>query len=196
MSEIGAVLSTVEATIARSSDADNYPRRVASEHPVDPRLRRGRLLALTLVSSLLLRISAGVAGFFSVAASPLKRRARRHARAAGRIEPRLICAVEEAGQRIEVLGGDRVVLVVVAARATDRHGEEPGTNRDRAIDGVLDAILLVDGAVLIRPLAEAEECRCQFLLLRRVRQQVAGELPGRERSRACSCFSAPMTQSR
>ena len=42
----------------------------------------------------------------------------------GRVEARLVGAVEEPGQRVEVLVADRVVLVIVAARAADGQPEE------------------------------------------------------------------------
>ena len=71
-----------------------------------------------------------------------------------------------------------------------------GADRVRAVDRVLDAVLLVDGAVLGRPLADAQERRGQLLLLRVARQQVAGELPGGELVERHVLLKAPITQSR
>ena len=88
-------------------------------------------------------------------------------RAAGRVEAGLVGAVEEPGQRVEVLLADRVVLVVVAARAPDRQPEKRRADRVGPIDGVLDAVLFVDRAVLRRSFADAQERRRQRLLLSR-----------------------------
>ena len=112
---------------------------------------------------------------------PRQRRAALNAAEARRVGAGLVVAVEERAERVVVGLLDRVVLVVVAARAADREPQERGAERVvRALDHVLGFVLRVDRAVLGRALADAQERRREDLLARRVRQQVAGELPRAE----------------
>ena len=72
---------------------------------------------------------------------------------------------------------DRIVLVVVAARAAEREAQERDPKRVvRALYHVLGFVLGVDRTVLRRALADAQERRRENLLLGGVREQIAGEL--------------------
>lgn len=70
--------------------------------------------------------------------------------------------------------------MVVATRATEREPEEHRTRRRRAIDGVLDQILLGDRAAFVRRDVIAQESRRDARRVRRIRQQVSGDLLGQE----------------
>ncbi len=109
---------------------------------------------------------------------PRQRRAALNPAEARRVGARLVVAVEECAERVVVGLLDRIVLVVVAARAADREPQERGSERVvRALDHVLGFVLGVDRAVLGRALADAQIRRREDLLARRIRQQIAGELP-------------------
>src|SRR6185503_13872314 len=109
---------------------------------------------------------------------PWQRRAALDAAEAGRVRAGLVVAVEERAERVVVGLRDRIVLVVVAARAADREPQERDAERVvRSLDHVLGLVLGVDRAVLGRALAHAQVRRREDLLARRIRQQVAGELP-------------------
>ena len=95
-----------------------------------------------------------------------------------RIESRFVGVVVEPGHRVIVLVADRVVLVIVTSRTADRQTQKRRSHGVVPIDHVLDAILLVDRAVFRRPLPHSQERGREPLLLRRLRQQIARELPG------------------
>ena len=67
--------------------------------------------------------------------------------------------------------------MVVAAGALEGQAEEGGAEGVHAVDDVGDAELLLDDAALLVLHVEAVEGRREALVLRGVRQQVAGELP-------------------
>jgi hypothetical protein len=75
---------------------------------------------------------------------------------------------------------DRVELVIVAARAAHGEPQERSAERVRSVDHVLDAILLVDDAVLGAAPVQPTERGREPLILGRLRLQVARKLPGAE----------------
>ena len=76
----------------------------------------------------------------------------------------------------EVALGDGVEFVVVAAAAGHRGAQPKGGHRFHLVKNVLHAILLRDAAALAINHVVAIEGRRQPLLVRRLRQQVAGKL--------------------
>ena len=96
------------------------------------------------------------------------------------VEAGLGRVAEEGGQRVEILGRERVELVVVALRAVGRQAQVDPADRLHAVGGVVGEVLFDDGAAFIgRGVAPLETGRDQ-LRLRRIRQQVAGDLLDRE----------------
>ena len=100
--------------------------------------------------------------------------------AAPAVEAELGHVVEEGEELVELLVGDRIELVRVAARAPHRQAHERGGGRLDAIDDVLDLILVGNRPTLEVDHVVAIEARRHLLIARRVRQQVAGELLDRE----------------
>ena len=90
---------------------------------------------------------------------------------------RFVYAVEERIQRIKILLRDRIELVVVAARTLEGLREEGCAHCVHAIHHVGDSKFLLDRAAFLRLHVVSIKCRRQYLVLRRVRQQVSGELP-------------------
>ena len=90
---------------------------------------------------------------------------------------------EDAGERVVVLGRNRVVLVVVTAGAADgqaEHAAADGIDAIVALVGVRD----LDGAVVVVPRPEAEEAqRRQMPHALRPVEQIGGELRGRRTGR-------------
>ena len=115
---------------------------------------------------------------------------------AGRIVAGFVVAVEKRAQLVVLALTDRVVAVVVAARAAKREAHERRAERVvGSLDHVLDLVFSVDRAVLRGTLADAKECRCEQLLFGGVRKQVAGKLPRSElveRHVAVECFDYPV----
>ena len=97
-----------------------------------------------------------------------------------RQKPVLVLVAKHRRHREVVPLGNRVVLVVVAARALHRQPHEAVA---RGHDAVVDAILaefLGDRTAFEGHAMQAVECRRHPLVLRGVRQQVACELFGQE----------------
>ena len=88
--------------------------------------------------------------------------------------------VVEREHRIVFALRDRVVLVVVAAGAFQRQAEQRFAGGMRAVGYVLHAELFIDDPVLGIHHVVPVEARRDELLPARIRQQVAGELPGHE----------------
>ena len=88
--------------------------------------------------------------------------------------------VEEREHPVVVLLRDRVVFVIVTAGAFGREAEQGGAGRADAVGDVFDAVFLVDDAAFGVDDVVAVEGRGQPLGVRRIRQQVAGELFGDE----------------
>ncbi len=97
-----------------------------------------------------------------------------------RVQPRLLDRIEEGVEAVELLLGDRIELVVVAARAAHRQAEEDGRGRRGAVDRVLDEILLGDRAALVARHVVAVETARDLLALGRVREEVSRDLLGEE----------------
>ncbi len=95
-------------------------------------------------------------------------------------QPGLVDAVEERAQRVVVALRDRIELVVVAAGALERQAQHRRAERVDAIRDVFLAELLLDAAAFVRLAVQAVERGRQALLVGRVRQQIAGQLPGEE----------------
>ena len=91
--------------------------------------------------------------------------------------PRLVHAVEEAEEAEVFLLRQRVVLVIVAARALRADAEERAPERVDAIDDVLRPVFLRDDAAFLALHVIAIEAGRENLLVGRVREQIAGELP-------------------
>ena len=81
-----------------------------------------------------------------------------------RVESGLVDAVEEAEERVEILLGDRVVLVVVAPRALEGQPQERGSEGDGAVGDVLGPPLLLDRSPLVGLAVVPVEGRGQDLL--------------------------------
>src|SRR5262249_17493133 len=92
----------------------------------------------------------------------------------------LVDVGEEGGEAVEVLLGERVVLVVVAL-GTAQGGAEPGPAEVAdAVGGVLGPVLAVLGAALVGGLEDAVVAGGDALLLGGAWEQVAGQLLHRE----------------
>jgi len=88
--------------------------------------------------------------------------------------------VEESVEGVEIVRGDRVVLVIVADGAAGGQ-PHPGLGRGTcAIDGVAEVPLRLDRAPLAGRHIAAVEARGDPLIDRRVGDQVASELVDRE----------------
>src|SRR5207247_804784 len=74
--------------------------------------------------------------------------------------------LEEGEQRVEVALGDRVILVVMTARAFEGEAEEGGAHRVDAVDDVGDPELLLDDAPLLVLHVQPVERGSQALVLR------------------------------
>src|SRR5438477_6727162 len=95
---------------------------------------------------------------FRLRRRPRQRRSTLDAAEARRVRARLVVAVEERAERVVVLLLDRIVLVVVAARAPYGEPEERRAERViRALDHVFGFVFGVDRAVLGRALTDAQE---------------------------------------
>ena len=86
--------------------------------------------------------------------------------------------VEEGEEAIVIALRDGVELVIVAACALQRKSERGHTQRAHSVHDILDAVFLVDDAALGVDDVVAAEARGDFLLQRRLRQQIARELLG------------------
>ena len=92
----------------------------------------------------------------------------------------LVLITEQGGHREKVFLGDRVVLVVVAARTLHRQTHEAVA---RCTDAVVNAVLakfLGDGAAFERHPVQAIESRRHALVLGGIRKEVARQLLGQE----------------
>ena len=104
--------------------------------------------------------------------------------------------VEVSVEAIELFLGNRVVLVVVATRATHRESEPNRRGGFDTVDGVLNLILIGIGAVLGVAAMVAVESGGDQLVERWVRQLVAGKLLDRELIEwhvAVECLDHPIT---
>ena len=70
--------------------------------------------------------------------------------------------------------------MVVAAAAFEREPEERGAKRRHAVVDRVDPVFLLDRSTLALLLVEPVERRGENLLVGGMRQEIAGELPGRE----------------
>ena len=89
-------------------------------------------------------------------------------------------AVEERVEGVELLGGHRVELVVVADRAARGEAHPDAHGGLGAVDGVAEEQLFVDRAAFAGGDVATVEAAGDALLAGHVRQEVAGELPGGE----------------
>ncbi len=111
---------------------------------------------------------------------------RRLQRQRGRRPPRIAVEagigrrIEERIERIKLLVGDRVELVAVADGALAGEPEPGVRHRGGAIDGVAEEQFFIDRSSLARRDVAPRETGGDLLVGRRIRQQVAGELPDRE----------------
>ena len=86
--------------------------------------------------------------------------------------------VEEGEEAVVIALRDGVELVIVAACALQRKSERGHAQRAYSVHDILDAVFLVDDAALGVDDVVAAEARGDFLLQRRLRQQIARELLG------------------
>ena len=110
---------------------------------------------------------------------PLARVRRRHLRlrvALAAVEPDLVDRVEEGRELVVLALADRIELVVVALGAARGQPHPHRGRRVRAVEDVLDPVLLRDRAALEVDHVVPVETGRQQLLRRRIRQQVAGKL--------------------
>ena len=107
---------------------------------------------------------------------------RRHANPRGVLGrcPLLREAVEGVEQRVVVVLGERVVLVIVALRAGHREPQPGGAGRVDAVEEVVEPLLLGDRAPLAIQQVVAVEATGDLLGGGRLGQKVARELLGRE----------------
>ena len=101
-------------------------------------------------------------------------------RAAIRNESGLFDVGEEGLERVKILGLDRVKAMVVTFRATHCGAEPYRTHRAYAIAAVLGEILGRLQAAFGRSASHAVIRRCNFLVERCIRDEVAGQLLARE----------------
>ena len=94
-----------------------------------------------------------------------------------RVKARFVRRVEEGEEPVVILLRDGIELVVVATGALHRHPEERAGQGVDAVGVVLDAEFLLHAAALVGLAMQPVERRGETLLSRRVRQQVAGDLP-------------------
>ena len=91
-------------------------------------------------------------------------------------EPALVHVIEEGEKLVELALRNRVVFVIVAARAAHREPEPHGARGLHAIHHVFDTPFRVDRAALLVHAMVAVEAARDFLVRRRIRQQITGEL--------------------
>ena len=97
-----------------------------------------------------------------------------------RVDVSFLNVVEKGEQLVEIPLGDGVVFVVVALRATDGQTQPDRSQRARAVNRFLEQVLRgVDAAFAVLERVAVEAGR-HALLDGGVRQQVAGDLLGRE----------------
>ena len=88
----------------------------------------------------------------------------------------LVNVVEECEELVELALRDRVELVIVAARAAEREPKKGRAGRADAVDHCFDAILLEIGAPFLIDHRVAMEAGGDELVLRRLWQQISGNL--------------------
>ncbi len=92
----------------------------------------------------------------------------------------LVEVVEKGGQGEELALAERVILVVMTARAACGEAHPGGGRGLNAVEHILDAVFLINGAGLGIEAVVAVEAGGQDLLDAGLRQKVAGELQDRE----------------
>ncbi len=97
------------------------------------------------------------------------------------VEAGLGRVAEEGGQRVEVLRREWVELVVMALRAVGGQAQVDPADRLHAVGGIVGEVLLDDGAAFIGRGVAPLQTGGDQLRLRRIGQEVAGQLLDRER---------------
>ena len=168
----GAVVERIERVVrVRGRRNERIVRQPDRRGPAECCIARGRVFTFTLRN---LCFEFARARELIGALQPHERRLRVDVQRIA-LEPILVDAAEHRGKPIELALRDRVVLVVVAARAFEREPEERSAKRRNTVGDALLPELLRNRAAFLGHAMQPMERGCDAVVDRRVRQQVAGD---------------------
>src|SRR3954452_13939071 len=88
----------------------------------------------------------------------------------------LVCVVEVGEQAVKFALRNRIVLMIVAARAPERQAEKCSTRRGNTVRDSLNTVLLEIDAAFVVAWSISMESRRHKLICRRMGQHIAGKL--------------------